>query len=132
MPSFHNMHDMLQANVDHLAVEINFWKKNTPNNETKMGHNALFPDFGWRLAQNCWHKVNCYGTPSKIMMIMIKIIIYKSSCTQREQSAWVVISVIVGKMIPPAPIPSNSPGTAKMSMGYLYTSAMDSNDTAPL
>ena len=52
--------------------------------------------------------------------------------SEREESAWVVISVIVGKMIPPAPIPSNSPGTAKMSMGYLYTSAMDSNDTAPL
>ena len=85
----------------------------------KMGHNAVYPDFGWRLAQNCWHKVNCYGAPSKIMMIMINII-YKSSCTQREQSAWVVISVIVGKMIPPAPIPSNSPGTAraKLKMGY--------------
>ena len=89
-----------------------------------MGHNAVYPDFRRRLTQNCWDKVNCYGAPSKIMMIMINIIIYKSSCTEREESAWVVISVIVGKMIPPAPIPSNSPGTAKMSMGYLYTSAM--------
>ena len=40
--------------------------------------------------------------------------------SEREESAWVVISVIVGKMIPPAPIPSNSPGIAraKLKMGY--------------
>ena len=119
MHSFHNMYYVLQAKVDHFAVKIGSWKKAHQIMRQKMGHNAVYPDFGRRLTQNCWHKVNWYGAPSKIMMIMINII-YKSSCTQREKSAWVVISVIVGNMIPPAPIPSNSPGTAsaKLKMGY--------------
>ena len=29
MHTFHNMYDMLEANVDHLVVEINFLKKKT-------------------------------------------------------------------------------------------------------
>ena len=29
MHTFHNMYDMLQANVDHLVVEINFLRKKT-------------------------------------------------------------------------------------------------------
>ena len=52
----------------------------------KMGHNAVYPDFGRRLTQNCWQKVNCFGAPSKIMMIMINIIIYKKKQLHSERA----------------------------------------------
>ena len=65
-------------------------------------------------SQLLWCAIKNHGDHDKYYHLQ------KQLHSKREESAWVVISVIVGKMIPLAPIPSNSPGTAraKLKMGY--------------
>ena len=65
-------------------------------------------------SQLLWCAIKNHGDHDKYYHLQ------KQLHSERGESAWVVISVIVGKMIPPAPIPSNSPGTArtKLKMGY--------------
>ena len=99
------------------SLKLFFWrKKKHSKNGTQCCSSWLWMEVGAKVlaqGQLLWCAIKNHGDHDKYYHLQ------KQLHSEREESAWVVISVIVGKMIPPDPIPSNSPGTAraKLKMG---------------